>query len=239
MNFRNLITLLESMPHNGSEPGDSCLQPEQLAALLDGSLHLEEGGALEAHLADCAYCLSQLALLSRVLAEQDPVTPLPRGLAARAAALCESHGGKASVARRRWAMPLSAAALCLALLLPWGHEPAPEGEADAVLGPQTRYAASLMNEPRLLQPVEGSVIRPLEQVFRWSEVPGALFYEIRLVSLDGDLLLRERIKDTRWLIPDGLHLDLGGEYFVRVDAYVSEAQYLSSGHSLFRVEGAQ
>jgi len=235
-----MITLLESMPDDGAEPGDFCLHPEQLAALLDGSLHLEESGALEAHLADCAHCLSQLALLSRVLAEQNPAAPPPHGLVARAAALCESNAGVTSVARRRWAMPLAAAAaLCLALLLPWGHEPTPQGQADGALSPHTRYAAPLMNEPRLLQPVEGSVIRPLEQVFRWSEVPGALFYEVRLVSLDGDLLLRERIKNTRWLIPDGLHLNLGGEYFVRVDAYLSEAQYLSSGHSLFRVEGAQ
>jgi len=82
-------------------------------------------------------------------------------------------------------------------------------------------------------------VLPQEQVFRWSEVPGALFYDVRLVSLDGDLLLRERVDGTRWLIPNSMKLEPGQEYFVRVDAYLDDARYLSSEHRLFRVEGAQ
>jgi hypothetical protein len=83
------------------------------------------------------------------------------------------------------------------------------------------------------------VIEPLQQVFQWTEVPGSLFYDVRLVSPDGDLLLRERVEGTRWLIPEHLQLQAGQEYFVRVDAYLSDAKYLSSEHRVFTVTGAQ
>jgi hypothetical protein len=72
-------------------------------------------------------------------------------------------------------------------------------------------------------------------VFRWTEVPGSLFYDVRLLDPDGEVLLRERVETTRWLIPDKLHLQAGGEYYVRVDAYLDDERFLSSEHVVFHV----
>ena len=70
-------------------------------------------------------------------------------------------------------------------------------------------------------------------------MPGALFYDVRLVSLEGDLLLRERVEDTRWLLPETLKLEPGEEYFIRIDAYLSDSKFLSSEHVVFQVGGEE
>ena len=149
---------------------------------------------------------------------------------------------QAAPLQRTWlrsqAAPLAVAAvlvLALGLVLALRQQ-SPESENPSQ--PQTRYAADTQRlHPRLLAPAGDSVIQPLEQVFRWTDVPGTLFYDVQLVDADGDLLLRERVSGTRWLIPDNLHLQPGEDYFLRVDAYLSDAKYLSSEHLVFRVGG--
>ena len=234
MDKREIIAALSRSRDAAAAATDACPQPEALAAYLDGGLCDSERAAAEVHLADCAFCLGQLAALLRSMEDSAPAD-LPETLreqAERLATTPERHAGN----RFRWA---AAAVVVLALGLfatqwpPAGSVPSNESAR------QTRYADRTALQPRLLAPGEGGVITPLEQVFRWSEVPGALFYDVRLVSPDGDLLLRERVEETRWLIPENLELEPGADYFVRIDAYLSDAKYLSSEHVLFTVGGAQ
>lgn len=244
MTVQEIIALFEASAEPGADASVDCLSPALLAACQDGELCNRERAAAEAHLANCDRCLGQLAALSRAAAGHDREAAVPDSLIARAEALFTQPAQVTAPIRWHWAVPLAAAAaLLLALNLTLNPasdpSPGPSGEPDRSLEPQTRLADRELLQPLLLAPAEGSLVLPLEQVFQWTTVPGALFYDVRLVTPDGDLLLRERVDDTRWLIPESLQLEPGEEYFVRVDAYLNDAKYLSSEHYLFRVAGAQ
>lgn len=234
MDKREIIAALNRSGEPAPQRSATCLQPETLAAYLDGGLCESERAAAEEHLADCGFCLRQLAVLIRS-AEEHTAAELPADVMAKAERLAAPparHVGN----RFRWA---AAAVLVLALGVFATQWPLTGSAPSNEPARQTRYADQDALQPRLLAPGEGSVIVPLEQVFRWSEVPGALFYDVRLVTLDGDLLLRERVEETRWLIPQQLRLEPGADYFVRIDAYLSDAKYFSSEHVLFTVDGTK
>ncbi len=225
--------------------GAHCLAPEALAAFLDGSSSRREHGAREAHLADCAFCLHQLAQICRSR-EDEGVTNIHPELLQQAEALGVKEAGEQQPGIRRVrrllltgrfpALAALAATVVLATGIVWmnfraGNPASPEPEEFQT----TRFAQTSAINPRVLAPTAGSLIVPAEQVFRWTEVPGSLFYDVRLLDPDGEVLLRERVKTTRWLIPDKLHLKAGGEYYVRVDAYLDDEQFLSSEHVVFGV----
>ena len=230
MNIRNVIRALRNTADPLPARGEDCLPSATLAGYLDRELGEGERAVAEAHLADCDYCLGQVAALSRSREDRQSA-----GVPASIREAAERLAGGPPQSRPavpRWAM---AAVVVLAVGL-FGVLLAPRGGPEPDPGErQTRYAEQPSLQPTLLAPPEGSVIRPLEQVFRWSEVPGSLFYDVRLVSPDGDLLLRERVEDTRWLIPEAVALQPGEEYYVRIDAYLSDAKYLSSEHVVFTV----
>lgn len=237
MNTRQIIALIQASAETTAETTPECLPPVRLAAYHDGDLHHRERTAVEAHLVVCDRCLGQLGVVSCATAGEGPEPDIPSCLITRAEALFASPAPVKVPQRWRWAIPLAAAAgLLLALNLALVTSSVPNREAGESPAPQTRIAHGDLQLPRLLVPAEGSVVWPPEQVFRWTDVPNALFYDVRLINLDGELLLRERVDETRWLIPASLPLEPGIEYFVRVDAYLDDAKYLSSQHRLFRVE---
>lgn len=233
MNEREIIAILGRSREVAASPTDACLPPQGLAAFLDGALCEAEHAAAEAHLADCGFCLGQLAALLRSMEDAMPPA-VPETLRAQAERL-GVRPARGIPRAFHWA---AAAMLVLALGLVATQRPPGTADSAAESVHQTRYVDQDALQPRLLAPAEGSVIQPLEQVFHWSGVPGALFYDVRLVGPDGDLLLRERVEETRWLIPKQLQLESGIDYFVRIDAYLSDARYLSSEHVLFTVAGA-
>lgn len=228
-----------------------CPEASELAQFLDRepgdkqqrSLSAERLAALQTHLSDCPYCLQQVAL---VLGSHGADSAGASGkLLARAEALADRNLPPPPAWRWLWNTPLpTAAAVAAVVVLAVGllvqdrsilQTPIPDSGAI----PTTRYSDSQALNPQLLAPTDGAVIVPAEQVFRWTVVPGSRFYDIRLVDTDGELLLRERVEDTRWLVPDELGLKAGHEYFVRVDAYVDDAQFLSSEHILFSVKATE
>jgi len=237
-----------------------CLKPEALAAFLEGSSAHKGFSAEVDHLAECPFCLQQLARISRSR-EDETASSVPQELLLQAEALGAgprdaeprdaeprvAESGKTKLVRRNsWlgSIPASvamAAAVVLAVgILPLTFNTAtPPGAAPTRATPTeiptTRYADTGAVYPRLLAPLADSVIVPAEQVFRWTEVPGSLFYDVRLVDPDGEVLLRERVESTRWLIPESLALQAGGEYYVRIDAYLDDERFLSSEHIAFHV----
>jgi len=240
MNVRQIIALCKDSSEPAADATGACLPPDRLAAYQDGKLRERERDATETHLAHCDRCLGQLAATSRAATAGDAQISAPAWLIARAEALFNPPAQVSASPRWQWAVPLAmAAALLLALTLTLDPAPGMLSQPADKLAPQTRSADRAKLQPAVLAPAENSVIRPLDEVFQWTGVPGALFYEVRLVNLDGDLLLRERVDGTRWLIPAGLSLEPGEDYFVRVDAWLSDAQYMSSEHRAFRVEGVR
>jgi hypothetical protein len=90
--------------------------------------------------------------------------------------------------------------------------------------------------PQVLAPANGATIDPGSLVFQWSEVPDSLFYDVRVVTDEGDLIWQERVEDTRLGLPGHLQLKPGSEYFVQVDAYLAAAKSISSRHVPFTVK---
>jgi hypothetical protein len=246
MNRADIIAGLQYLRANSDDaalrPGTNCLEPEDLARFLDPISGELEYSAHQEHVADCPFCLAQLAQVSRSRSETSATT-LPRRMLERAEALVAGKSATQQPVRqpRRARLPTTialAASLVLAVTVVVFKLASPlVPTADPAETRGTRYADTGAITPQLLSPAEGSEIVPAEQVFSWTEVPGSLFYDVRLVDADGELMLRERVESTRWLIPEQLTLAPGNEYYVRVDAYLDDARFLSSEHVVFRVLG--
>ena len=214
-----------------AQESEACLDAEQLATFLEGNFQSEQHDQAERHLADCTYCLDRVAAIVR--SEDDSDSSIPDQLLEKAGSLPSRQSTRRFP---RWAVA-AAAVLAVGLVF---QQLVPRQDTGLQGEPrQVRYSDRNARQPLVLAPEEGSAIFPSEQVFRWTEVSGSLFYDVRLVSPDGDLIVRERVQDTRWLIPENLGLEAGMEYFVRVDAYLNDSKFLSSEHVVFSIRGEQ
>jgi hypothetical protein len=88
---------------------------------------------------------------------------------------------------------------------------------------------------QLLSPGAGAVVNARELAFRWSDVPGTPFYELRIVTDAGDVVIRQQVTGTSWRPPAQLRLQPGAEYFVHVDAYPAGDKTVSTDHVPFRI----
>jgi hypothetical protein len=209
-----------------------------LAALAGGAVALDNIENLEEHLSDCKYCIGQIADLRRI-SELDVGEPVPDLALARARRLGQTtrFAGQAP----RWA---AAAVVVLAVGIisnPYSNKQQAPGETPEFNIPATdiRQSRSINTQalrPEILQPMEGKTLSMAEPTFRWTPIPGSLYYDIRLVTVEGEIVWQERVEDTTWTLPAEVELDEGGEYYARVDAYLAEAKRVSSRHMLFKVE---
>jgi len=203
---------------------------------MEGGLSESDHADFERHLADCAWCMERVGMIGRASSNEFNET-LPEFTFARACRMVGPNNIPMPAWRHhapRWA---AAAIVVLAISL-------------AVRGPTPVAPVSDFNDvrternirpfspiPRLLSPSEDSRIELAHARFEWSPVADSLFYRVRIVSDAGDLLWQERTQGTHWNPPPELHLMAGGEYFVRIDAYLTEAKSVSSDYVAFRVEG--
>lgn len=218
-----------------------CPSDDQLASYHEGGLTDEEHGRLETHLADCGYCLSRVGALGRAV-DTEADHPVPRLLLARARGLAE--GSHAAVSRprihRRWAM---AAAVLLVLGAASLFRPGDEITLTGLDVPGSPARGLRVSRSTDLDSLavgkslagDGMGIRIERNGFNWSAVADSRFYQVRVVSDEGDLLWQERTSDTRWELPTGLQLASGDEYFLRVDAFITETKSVSSDYLGFAV----
>ena len=217
-----------------------CPEDQEIAEYFDGVATAVERIKLENHLANCRFCLARIGMLQRL--REDPVAKrIPEEVLATAKAV------RRVPLRRSGRAPAWAAAAVILIAvglysqldvstpmgrdaLPRIHESEPSGNSAA-----TRSIDPAALGPRFLAPEEGLAIASGDGTFSWTAVPHSLYYQLRIVSDEGDLLWQERVDGTEWKLPSGLVLSPGAEYFVRVDAYLSEAKSLQSDYLLFRL----
>ena len=89
--------------------------------------------------------------------------------------------------------------------------------------------------PKISTPAEGASIKADDLTIRWTEVSGSLYYNVRVVTAEGFLVLNDRVESTEWKLPAKHLLEPKTDYYVRVDAYMAEANSGSADHSLFSV----
>ena len=230
---------LQSAELTGRTP--FCPEDQEIAEYFDGVASVVERIKLENHLAECRFCLARIGMLQRL--QDDPAAKrIPEELLASAKMM-----GHTPVRRRRLAPAWAAAAVVfiavgvysqLATFTPMGLEVLPRThESEPPGNPrETRTIDPAALGPRFLAPTAGLAITSGDGVFRWSVVPNSLYYQLRIVSDEGDLLWQERVDGTEWKLPAELVLAPGAEYYVRVDAYMSEAKSLQSDYLLFRFD---
>lgn len=214
----------------------ACPQDEALASYMEGGLREPDHAEFERHLADCAWCMDRVGILGRARASE-AMEAVPEFTLARARRLAGPHSDPKPAWRRhvpRWA---AAAIVVLALSLAM-RAPSPEPPAGDPNGLRTqRNIQPLSPVPKLLNPSDDALVDLAHARFEWSPVADSLYYRVRIVSDAGDLLWQERVRETHWNPPPGLQLRTGGDYFVRIDAYLTEAKSVSSDYTAFRVSG--
>jgi hypothetical protein len=107
---------------------------------------------------------------------------------------------------------------------------------DSAAQPATRTAAPTGAGLQVLSPGPGAALDPRTLSFRWSEVAGTPYYDVRIVTDAGDVVIQERVAGTDWQPEVRLDLQPGAEYFVLVDAYPEGDKAVSSRHVPFRIK---
>jgi len=138
---RNIEALLRRTLRDGDAgpavgPGP-CLEPEQFAAWVDGSLSADDARAVELHLSNCARCQAMAAAFAAADAEPRPETA---EVPARVSANVVPITAKRPI---RWMLPIVAGTIAATLVVWFGtrnNQPQPEAEIA-----QTRNSAEQLN----------------------------------------------------------------------------------------------
>jgi hypothetical protein len=212
----------------------ACPDEQQIAGYVDGALDEVARGRFELHLADCARCLELVGLLCRER-DAEAIEPVTHEVVTRAPTVL------AEGPQRRWRFApqwAAAAALVLAvpLLLQLGRNPDRGAEGQGRPGPtSTRTLKSASVGLQVLSPGAGTAVDPQRLSFSWTEVLGTPYYDVRIVTDVGDVVIQQRVTGTTWRPPAPLDLQPGAEYYVHIDAYPSGDKAMSSDHVPFRV----
>ena len=236
-------TLRASLRKAGAtKRGQSCPDEQGLAAFADGRLEDSERARVELHLVSCDHCRDQVAFLVRSEGEVGRMAA-PTELLAQARNLVADKPAPAFGQGWRWgAAAAVAAALVLAVTLrlerpeppaPPGapapptvkpSAPAPAPPNDAPADRVVRKTAGKGALPEILFPKEGAVVSPGAADVRWKGIQGAIFYEVQVVTTDGDIVWEGRTEATRAAVPLGKGVKPGGTYFLWVRAHLPDGK---------------
>ena len=194
-----------------------CPDETQLAAFVDGGLTPRERGRVAGHAAGCGYCIGQIGTLARMAAAEPPFE-VPPAVLARARALAPVS---AAPLGWRWGMAV-AAATGFAVILTFSVR-APRSAGDSTIE-QVRKAPDPSALPELLFPREGTVVERQALVFQWRPVEPSLYYDVRILSADGDPIWNERISASKAQIPQSIRLVPGQKYYASVDAWLPDGK---------------
>lgn len=235
MDSEHLKTLLAQGAANDAAQSLVCPDEHQIAGYVDGGLDETAREQVERHLADCGRCLELVGLLCRERGTEEIAT-VPDEVTASVPAVATNQPRRLWRLAPRWAV---AAALVLAtpLLFQLGRnldggtegQGRPDAQATRTLAPADGAGV------RLLSPDTGASVDARRLSFRWTEVSGTPYYDVRIVTDAGDVVIQQRVTGTTWRPPAELGLRPGAEYFVHIDAYPSGDKSVSSGHVPFRV----
>jgi Putative zinc-finger len=210
-----------------------CPDEMRLAAFVEQRLAGSEQARVEAHVAGCDYCLGQVGALERLQDAAPPDEVPPRMLAAARALLI----GGSRAAKPAWYWGAAAATTaCLVLVVTFGVR-SPQAVLDSP--PQTvrSTADHATTTPELTFPREAAIVPRAALEFRWNRVERALFYEVRVVTADGDLVWETRADQTEARMPAAVRLANGERFYVSVSAGLPEGKTVKAHVVGFQVTG--
>lgn len=238
--------------HDEPKRGWNCLHEGVLAAYVDQTIEHQERARAERHLSTCAYCRNLLADVVKLQRVGD-LPAVPPGLIARVRSL-----GSAQRKPWTWGLPLAAAGSLACLLLAvslletkqsldlpsWPAPPGPEifkspPQPPVVAEPREviRGSGSAWQLPTVTYPAPDSVVAPERLEIRWSAVPHARYYQVRLLTSAGELVWQSDATANLVRTPDRLALT-NGKYFVLVSAVMDNGRMRKSDPQSFQVASA-
>lgn len=210
-----------------------CLPDDVLAAYLDGGLNETSRRKAESHLADCQVCRSLIADV--VAMRRLEISQLPWGLKERAFSTVLSHRNRRSVLIPTFAAAgIACVVLSLFLIerplrlnLPLPKTPVAPAIAKSDLPPrQGDGNADMVRKltqpeviPTILSPAQNATVKRSQLRFRWTNVFRAQYYEIHLVTSEGDPVWESESKTNSVDLPTDVVFS-EGVYFVWIDAVV-------------------
>ncbi len=223
MDQKGLISLLQRSAAAYEERTRFCPDDHEIAGFVEGSLNDVAREHIERHLPDCQSCVSRVGLLTRLVREH---------AAGDQTKVAESNTRDWKQTAPQWAV---AASVILAVGYLAGTYNFTADTDPATEYQTTRNLDSQITAPEILAPTSGVIGNRDEFVIRWTEVPETLYYEVHIVSDVGNLVTAQRVDGTEWTIGRQLNLESGREYFIRVDAYLTDAKPISSEFIPFRL----
>ena len=218
MDRKHMISLLQRSAAANLERTPFCPGDEEIAAFVDGTLTESRAESVQHHLPDCPACIQRVGLITRLLRTTDNDHP----------AELKTAPGPMYATASRWAV--AASVLIAVAWFAW--MPTQEDQDRRT----TRALESTLPQPEILAPMPGIAAGRDNLVIRWTEVPESLYYEVRIVSDAGDLVSLHRVDAAEWTLDDETDLGSGQEYYIRVDAYLTDSQSIRSDHIPFRVK---
>jgi putative zinc finger protein len=228
-----------------------CPCDDAIAAYVDGALAQEKQTQLETHLAQCEPCRSIIADLVKLQRDTEFFCP-PLTAAKKVLSLAPKVRTRS---RLMWA-PVAAVALMVfasAIVMwhgslrtfPLGSPPAasapviakvePIERAESAIPDITREPLSAGAVPIILTPLQSSTVERDRLEFTWKPVARPRYYQISVLTSDGDLLWTGRTEDSSLRLPRRVALK-HGTYFVLVTAYLIDGQVAKSSPTKFVIE---
>jgi anti-sigma factor RsiW len=208
---RMMIAAVHSLPQ--AEPSRECLDAEVIASLVDG-VAAPDGLAM-AHAAGCAHCRSRIAAMAQVMADHAVSSEL-RALQAR------PQPSRRSARRYMAFTGLAAAAVAAIVLLEPTQERLQRDRQNTSIDqhrePGTSTTAQQIAALSTTATPGGSL--------RWSGVPEADLYRVRIWNAEGAVVSTTETRDTTVALPSGLLPDV--QYMWDVSARTGWDRWVSS-----------
>ena len=233
----NTEALLRQSATGGRSRTPTCPDEHLVSGFAEGSLGNAYHAQVAGHVADCAACASLVGELARHL--QDSTSEVvPELTLARARRL----GGDGLSGRMPFVPQLAAAAIavvCISTLFHFMRVDSPAAPPeDLGTDRTTRNIAAVGAALQLLSPAAGATLEPGALDVRWTGVPAASYYDVRIVTDAGEIVSEQRVSSTGWRPGNSVELQPGADYYVRVEAYVAGARSVRSEHVPFRSSSA-
>lgn len=229
----------------------NCPGDPMIAAYTDGSLGQLKKSWVEFHLAGCPRCRLFVAEVIKSQRETDlPLPPLE--LKWKALSVAERKP-----APQRWVWAPAGVLAAIALLAVFSvmlrkPEPlivasplAPSAPLIAKAEPTAthntsvrgieRKLASVELLPSVILPQADSVIRRERLEFGWKPMPHSRYYEVRIVTSDGDLVWEGQTEKSDLQPPSDVAMR-DGSYFVWITAYLADGRVAKSSPVKFTVK---
>lgn len=246
MSIWNLIIPRKARRRFGSY---GCLDETELAAFVDKSLDRRAADRAIRHLGACVECRSQVVFLVRMQRPANNIEPPPAWLAR-----VEDITNGPAKARFQWQLATAGFGVAVAILIlvmllrPTDHLPVPPQASSSAISPVVSASTALPSRPsvtpgatnrdvvrrtaigatvEIITPLEGSHISSNSKI-RWKPIDGSVYYEIELLSKDGDLIFQSKEKEAAAAIPDALPITEKQEVFVMVHAHLTDGKTVAS-----------